>query len=316
MEQYVDEFHEMISGCKNITLISHINPDADTIGTVLGMYAWLKEQGRQVEVVNASEDIALHLDYIPYFSKIKKKIDFEDSLVISCDCGSVDRLGFDVAGRDIINIDHHTSNEQFATLNIVDAKAVCSSQVAYELIRHIAPISRDSAVGFYAALISDTLNFTTANMHNGIFELASELVRLGADIVEATTNMTLRRSLASIRILSIALDSIELLVDGRIATMRLTRDDIYRAGASMSDIDGLVDYARSLVTVSIALIFVEYPDGIKVSIRSKGIDITGLANHFGGGGHQLAGGFCTKKTDIQTLSVKVLEEIKIRGLII
>jgi len=315
MERYADEFANLIDRYRNITIVSHINPDADTIGTALGLYAWLKEQSKQVEVVNASEDIALHLDYIPYFSKIKRRIDFQESLIISCDCGSIDRLGFDVSGRDIINIDHHASNEQFGMLNIVDSKAVCTSEVMYGLLRHIAPISKDSAIGFYAALISDTLNFTTANMHIGIFELAAELVTLGADIVEASTNMTLRRSLASVRILAIALDSIELSDDGKVAVMKLSEDDMLRAGAKMSDVDGLVDYARSLATVKIGLIFVEEAGRIKVSIRSKDIKISELANEFGGGGHHLAGGFSINGIGIETLSAKVLAEIKHRGLI-
>lgn len=316
MKQYAIEFINILKRYKNITVVSHINPDADTIGTALGLYTWLREQGFQVEVVNLSADIPIRLDYIANFSKIKNRIDFDNSLIISCDCASIDRVGFDMNGRDIVNIDHHMSNTGFGILNIVNDKAVCTSEVAYNLIKEIYPISKDTAVGFYAALISDTQNFTTTNVSGGTFRLASEFVRLGADVEKANKNITLRRSLAYIRILSLALDSIELRYDAKVAIMKITQADMHKTGAKISDTDGLIDYAKSLTTVDIALFFMEQKDAIKVSMRSKDIDISEFSSSFGGGGHRLAGGFSIKGADIETLSIKVLDEIKKRGLII
>ena len=308
-------FMELISSCKNVTILSHVNPDPDAIGTALGVYAWLKAQGIQVEVVNVTKDIPVYLDFLPYFSKIKRKIDFEDSLIISCDCGSIDRLGFDVSGRDIINIDHHVTNTQFGILNIVDASAVSSSELAYELLHQIKPISKDTATAFYTALISDTRNFTTSNMHKGVFTIASELVELGADCVHISRQMINRRSLASLRILGIAMDSMELHFNAKIAMMMIHQEDLQHSGAKISDLDGVVDYAKSLATVEVALMFVERKDDIKTSIRSKGVDISGLARYFGGGGHSMASGFESKEIGIEELSVKVLREIKNRRLI-
>ncbi|HIP62399.1 MAG TPA: bifunctional oligoribonuclease/PAP phosphatase NrnA [Sulfurovum sp.] len=315
LQQSAKTFTELISSCKNVTILSHVNPDPDAIGTALGVYAWLKAQGIQVEVVNVTKDIPVYLDFLPFFSKIKRKIDFEDSLIISCDCGSIDRLGFDVSGRDIINIDHHVTNTQFGILNIVDANAVSSSEVAYELLHQIKPISKDTATAFCTALISDTRNFTTSNMHKGIFTIASELVELGADCVYISRQMINRRSLASLRILGIAMDSMELHFNAKIAIMMIHQEDLQRSGAKISDLDGIVDYAKSLATVEIALMFVERQDDVKTSIRSKGVDISGLASYFGGGGHSMAGGFESKEIDIEELSVKVLREIENRRLI-
>ncbi len=312
----MQEFREIIKSYKNITVVSHINPDPDAIGTSLGVYAWLKEQGIQVEVVNMTKDIPIFLDFLPFFSKIKNKIDFEDSLIISCDCGSIDRLGFDVEGRDIINIDHHLTNTEYGILNIVEANAVSSSEVAYKLLKQIGTVSKDSATAFYAALISDTRNFTTNNMHKGIFTIASELVELGANCVEIPKQMINRRSLASLRILGIALESLELHVDGKISILKICQDYLHSSGAKISDLEGIVDYAKSLATVEIAIMFVETPSGVKVSLRSKGIDISGLSSYFGGGGHSVAGGFESKDIKIEEMSSKVLMEIKNRGLII
>ena len=206
----VDAFAVLLRKHRKISILSHVNPDPDAIGTALGVYTWLREQGYQVEVVNASEDIPRFLDFLPYFSKIKQKLDFDDSLIITCDCGSVDRVGMVIEGRDIVNIDHHATNTDFGTLNIVDSHAVASAEVAYQLLKALHPVSQESAVAFYAALVSDTRNFTTNAMHQGVLLLASELVELGVDIAMVSQQMLHRRSLASLRILGIAINSLQL----------------------------------------------------------------------------------------------------------
>ncbi len=309
-------FQSLLKKHRQITILSHINPDPDAIGTALGIYSWLKEQKYQVEVVNFSEDIPQFLDFLPHFSKIKRKIDFDDSLIIACDCGSIDRLGFDVEGRTIINIDHHASNKEFGQLNIVNIEAVSSSEVAYQLLKNLYPISQESAIAFYAALVSDTRNFTTNTMHQGIFALASEMVALGVDITEVSQKMLHRRSLASLRILGIALRSLELREDAQIAILMISQEDIKHTGAKMSDLDGVVDYAKSLATVEVALMLVEREDEVKVSIRSKRVDIGAIASAFGGGGHKSAGGFEVRGITLKQLADKVIAEIKQRGLIV
>ncbi len=315
IEQEAKAFQALLAKYPKITVLSHINPDPDAIGTALGVYSWLKEQQYTVEVVNATEDIPLFLDFLPSFSKIKRKMDFEDSLIISCDCGSVDRLGFSVEGREIVNIDHHATNKQFGLLNIVDKEAVASSEVAYRLLKTLHPVSRESAISFYAALISDTRNFTTNNMHRSTFDLASELTSLGVDIAEVSRKMLHRRSLASLRILGVALHSLVLREDAQVALLTISQEDLKRTGAKLSDLDGVVDYAKSLATVEIALMLVEREQGIKVSLRSKRVDISTLALSFGGGGHAVAGGFEREGDTVEILSQLLLDEIKKKGLL-
>jgi phosphoesterase RecJ-like protein len=309
------DFQALLQKHRQITVLSHINPDPDAIGTALGVYSWLKEQNYQAEVVNFSEDIPHFLDFLPYFSKIKRKMDFEDSLIITCDCGSIDRVGFVTKERTIINIDHHLTNQQFGLLNIVDPRAVSSSQVAYALLKSLSPISQQSATAFYAALVSDTRNFTTSNMHQGIFDLASELVSLGVDMIEVSQKMLHRRSLASLRGLGVALGSLDLREDAQIAILTMSREDMHKTGARISDLDGVVDYAKSLTTVEVAVMLQERENGIKVSLRSKTVDISGVTTFFGGGGHSAAGGFEIKDIALDQLSSRIVEEIKKRGLI-
>ncbi len=310
------EFEALLADHNAVTVLSHVNPDPDAIGTALGIYLWLKEQGKRVEVANMTVDVPRHLDFLPGFSKIKSKIDFEDSLIIACDSGSLDRLEFDLSGRTIVNIDHHPTNTRFGRLNVVNEDAVSSSEVAYHLLTEIHSLSSQSATAFYAALVSDTRNFTTGNMHRGIFDLAATLVDRGVNIPHVTAQMLHRRSLASLRILGVAIDSLELVRDARVAVMTVRRDDRIKWGARGSDLDGIVDYARSLVTVQVAMMLVERQEDIKVSLRSKGVDVSRIARHFGGGGHRAAAGFEIRGMDSATLTAAVLDIIDQEELLI
>jgi len=311
-----EAFAALLAEHDTVTILSHIQPDADAIGTALGVYHWLKEQGKRVEVVNASSPMPLHLDFLPGYTKVKQHIDYNDGLVITCDCGSFDRLGFDLEGRTIVNIDHHITNTRFGTLNLVDTDAVASAQIAYGLLKDLHPISSQSAVAFYAALVSDTRNFTTGNMHAGIFALARELVACGVNVPDVTRQMLHRRSLASLRILGSAIASLELVRNGRVAVMTLPREEQLRWGAETSDMDGIVDYARSLVTVRLAILLVEHEDHIKVSLRSKGADVSRIARHFGGGGHREAAGFETAEgVSFEMIRSQLLEQIDRTGVV-
>jgi len=315
MREVSDSFVELIDSSSSITVLSHINPDADAIGTSLALYTWLKQRGYRVEIANKSTDIPRNLKYLPNYKKIKNKIDYTDSLIISCDCGSIDRLGFEVDGRDIINIDHHETNTSFGRLNIVTATAVSTTEVLFNLLHPLGGITSDISTALYAGLISDSRNFTTSNMPSDIFLLANSLVEVGADPVSISNQMINSRSLASIRVLSLALSSLELSSSGKLAMMIVSREDLEKSGAIYSDLDGVVDYAKSLHTVKIGFLLIEREDDIKVSIRSKNIDISSLASHFGGGGHRYAGGFSIRDTTVDKLQELIVDEIKSKGLL-
>jgi phosphoesterase RecJ-like protein len=310
-----ERFLQLLGDHSAVTVLSHIHPDADALGTALGIYLLLKREGYRVEIANATPQLPRHLDFLEGFGRIKRKIDYDDSLVISCDCGSLDRLGFDLQGRRIVNIDHHPSNTLFGTLNLVRPEAVSSSEVAYRFLEPLFEIPGSSAESFYAALISDTRYFTTANVSEESFEVARELIALGVEPGRVAQAMLQRRSLASLRVLGRALESLQLYLEGQVAVMTVTREDLEATGARYEDLDGIVDYARSLVTVEVAILVVERPDSRKVSLRSKGADVMRIARAFGGGGHTVAAGFETETLQTRELIDRLLERIKEEGVV-
>lgn len=311
----VKKAKHLIENASGITILSHINPDPDALGTALGIYALLRQdKNKKIEVVNASKELPRFLDFLPYFNHIKHKMDYNESLVISCDCGNTDRLGFDVGGRDILNIDHHSSNTHYGNVNIIIPEYASSSQVAYEIFKSYRTITPEAATCFYAALLSDTRYFTTSSVNHKVFETASGLIKAGACAADISSHFTQRRPLASLRILQRALDSLTLYQNATIACMTITQNEISASGATMPDMEGVVDYAKSLATVEIAICAIQTEDGIRISLRSKNADVSKIALAFGGGGHKLAAGFTLKQGGLQQAVNIILEKIKKLGL--
>lgn len=311
-----DEVKKKIESAPSITILSHLNPDADTLGTALGIYTLLSKDKRlKVEIANASTELPLYLDFLPNFKRIKHHIDYTDSVIISCDCGSVDRLGFDLEGRDIINIDHHQSNTHYGSINVVVPEYASASQVAFALFKALYPVKGDAATCFYTALISDTRFFTTTSVNEEVFSVAQELVQAGALPYEIARHFTQRRPLSSLRILQRALSSLSLYHDAEIATLMVTKEDIKASGATVPDMEGVVDYARSLATVEIAIFAMELENGIRISLRSKTADVSKVALAFGGGGHKVAAGFMLAQSGLQESIDTILKKIEELGII-
>jgi len=310
------EIKKKIENAKAITILSHLNPDVDALGTALGIYALLHNNTQaKTEVVNASKDLPKNLDFLPNFKKIKHQMDYTDSLIIACDCGSIDRLGFDLIHRDIINIDHHESNTEYGSINVVLSQCASSSQVAFKLFKNFVTINAEAATCFYAALLSDTRYFTTSSVNKEVFSIAQSLIESGANPSNIAYHITQKRALSSLRILEKALASLSLHNDAKIATLKVSQADIIATGATISDMDGVVDYAKSLVTVEIAVFAIELEDGIRISIRSKGKDISKVAIAFGGGGHKVAAGFTLRQSELQESIDTILLKIKELGLL-
>lgn len=310
-----DEVRKKIAEAESITILSHINPDADALGTALGIYQLLScnHKGKKIEVVNASKVLPRYLDFLPHYKKIKHKMDYKEGLVITCDSGSPDRLGFDVSGRELINIDHHQSNTNYGTVNIVLPKLASSSQAAYVLFKELYRIDRSAATCFYTALLSDTRYFTTSSVTAEVLDVAKAFVVAGADPAFVAQNLTQRKPLSAFRILQRALASLSLHHEARVASLYVTKEDIAASGATVPDMDGIVEYARELATVEIACFVMELEEGLRISLRSKSVDVSKVAKAFGGGGHKVAAGFTVSYAEgvtIDQMIGSILEKIE------
>jgi len=303
-----DEFKELLESHKAVTVVSHIRPDGDSIGSALALFNSLKLSGKQVEIACADSDLPLKLDFLEGFGKYKKKIDYKDSLVVTLDCADITRVGFDLTRRDIVNIDHHKSNTNFGALNIVEIE-VSTTAVLYKLLKSGFEINKNVAEALYAGLLTDSQNFTTTLVDVDTFKISSELLEYNLEPSYIAQMLNRRQSLSHIRLIARAIDSLRLYKNGKIALMVISQEDLKATGAKISDINGIIDYGISLTTVQIAILISDIKELVKVSLRSKDIDVSKIAIAFNGGGHKNVAGFETKNRDINSLKEKILKFI-------
>jgi len=305
-----EEVWKLIDESHYITLISHINPDGDTLGSALSFYPTLKKMGKNVSLVNITKEIAHKYDFLPNFKKIKNTFPSKCELLISFDCGSFDRLGIEKGDFKIINIDHHKSNTFYGDINIVDETKASCTLVAYEILEQNHTITKDEAICIYTGLAEDTGFFTHSNTDQLAFESASKLISKGVNPTNISQNLKMRNSLAKTRLTALFINSIELLNDATIAVGTISQEDLKKTGALKNDSDHLVDILRNLATVELAIMILEEKDGtFKISLRSKKyLDVSTIAQFFGGGGHKRASGFESAEQETETIIKKIIEK--------
>jgi len=225
-------------------------------------------------------------------------------VAIILDCGSLNRIGGELAARihpkrALVNIDHHRSNDHFGTHNLVDADACATAELVFDLMEYggIA-VGRDRAVCLYTAILTDTGCFKYTNTTAEAHRIAARLIDEGVhpDRIAELVYEVIPYQRA--KLFSMALGTLRLSPDGKIAWISVTRGMHERTGTGSADTEGFVDYVRSLRDIEVAILFRETENGdTKVSLRSKvgakhasPVDVDQIAAMFGGGGHQAAAG--------------------------
>jgi phosphoesterase RecJ-like protein len=296
---------EKIEKAEHITLTAHINPDGDALGSQLALYHILKKTGKKATVFNATKPLPQYLDFLPGFDKITDKFPKNSDLVISCDCGSFDRLGIEEKPSFLINIDHHISNTGYGDINLVEPDYASTSLVIYDILKaNGIDITKESAVCIYTAMVTDTGSFQYESVNDRVFECAAEMVRCGVKPDYVSKMLFQRDRLSRLRLLAKAYDTIEMCCDGKAAFVEVTNEMLEMTGAIKEDTDSIVNSVRAIASVEVSCMLREEKDGIKVSLRSKNYaDVSKVAQKYGGGGHIRAAG-ATLKNEFDFAKVK------------
>ncbi len=276
---------------------SHLNPDGDAVGSLVGLGLLLKDLGKDVLLYNFDGVPDLYR-FLPGADLVKKELrrfDFEGAIVL--DSGDAERVG--PLSQQIleiplvINIDHHLFEEPWGDLRWIDVSAAAVGEMLHRLAGLIPiSISPEAALNFYTALMTDTLSFRHSNTTPRSLTVASELVELGADPALAARKVYSYGAPGRIRLLARVLDTLELAAEGRIGFLYVDQADFEATGTTPADLDGFVEYARGVEGVAVAALVRQEKEGHKLSLRSTGlVDVARLAAGFGGGGHRLAAGF-------------------------
>ncbi len=303
---------ELIEKSRYILIITHVNPDPDSIGSALALSNLFHENKIKHKVFNVSSDLPQSLDFIPRFEKISDQLPAFFDLAISVDCGTYKRLGFELdSSIPLINFDHHKSNNNFGVVNIVDPQKSSTAELVFEFFKHNGLyLTKDSATALYVGIYDDTLAFSLGRCDETTFEKINFLVECGASPSEIANKLLRRDSLAKYRIIPKVLDSLELYKEGEVASIIAKEEWFKQTGAHNRDCEDALDMVMSIAVVKVA-IFVRISNGIsRVSLRSKGqIDVSKIAGKFDGGGHFNASGCTIEILDVEKVKEIVLKEI-------
>lgn len=307
-----------IQSYQEICIISHINPDGDSLGSLLSLglaLSQLKENGLTLAL---ADEIPLSYKFLPQVDLIQ---DIDNTkyynLLITLDCADKYRTGLDDTflknnvGK-IINIDHHISNTIFGDFNLVDTKSSSTGEIVYKLLTNMKLlITKDIATCIYVALSTDTGSFKYDNTSSKTHLVASELIDVGIDTDWINTELYQSRSLEKTQLLIESLQTMELFDNNRIGIAILTKDMFINTNAKIHDADSIVEFICDIKSVKVACILKEFDNNIiKVSLRSKyDIDVAQIAMIFGGGGHSKASG-CTIYENIEKAKFLILDTIK------
>lgn len=275
-------------------LTSHSRPDGDAIGSVLGALYLLEAMGKTATVAMA-DPVPITFASLPGSERIRRAQPLEQAdVALVMECDSVARTGFDhLQARLVVNIDHHRSGTEFADVNWIEPDAPAVGAMLFDLAAASgAPMSPALATCLYAAILTDTVHFTSASTTAGTFAIAERLIHLGANAAEVAEAVYHSYRPARLWILGAALR--RLCIDGPIAWSAITCEEIDSVGAETEDCEGVVNYVVGVEGVRAGVFLRELGDGhFRVSLRSKGaVDVASIAEAFGGGGHQHASG-CT-----------------------
>ena len=307
---------QALSEARYVLIITHINPDADTICSALAISNLLFEQGIKHKVFNVSKKLPPNVDFLNRFDKIVHQLPKSYDLIISLDCGDKKRFGFELQ-EDIklINIDHHASNDDYGDINIVDENAASTAELVYKLFRvNGLNISKASAESIYCGIYDDSLGLATMRCSKSTFEAVADLVGCGVDVGYVSDMLIRRDSLAKYRLLPKVLDSLELHFEGKVALIYLKNEWLKISGAASHEAEEALDMVLKIAVSDIAVFLRESKTKIRVSLRSKnGVDVSTIAMKLGGGGHKMAAG-CTLETDsIDAAKEIILNEIENKG---
>jgi bifunctional oligoribonuclease and PAP phosphatase NrnA len=311
----LDRVLQEIRARRRFVVTSHARPDGDGIGSALACGQILRVMGKEADVVMHDgvpriyqnlpfADLAIQADAVP------TNLSSNDAVIL-LECDSIRRAALEGLEKCfLINIDHHASGRNFAHLNWIDSTVMATAELVYRLARlACVPVDRDIATCLYTGLMTDTGSFMFEGTNEHTFTVARELVLAGADPALCARHIYFGHSTAKMRLLGAALSNLRR--DGALAWIWITQEEIQRFGAREEDCEGLVNYALSIADVQVAIFFRELPDGrYRVSIRSKGeVNVSAVAEHFGGGGHKCASG-CSVDGPLDAAVSRITERLR------
>ena len=317
LEREFKKLEEIITTGKSFFLAGHLNPDGDTLGSMLAISSVLRRLGKKVFLFS-SDPVPANLSFLPHAASINvgrlpPKKRFDAAILLEC---STPQRGGDLssvlerAGK-VVNIDHHKTSQHYGDVNIVESRSSSTAEIVYRLFYGMnVHITKAEAACLYVGIVTDTGRFHFPATSPRTLEVASRLLETGFEFSKINDLLYATKSCQALKVLGRALESLELLFSGRAAVITLKLSDFKDFDASPEHTENVINYGMMVPGVQLAVLFREEDGRTSVTFRSRGrADVSLLASVFGGGGHKNASG-CKMKAGMEEARKKVLAEIQ------
>ncbi|MEW6401458.1 MAG: DHH family phosphoesterase [Chloroflexota bacterium] len=284
---------EKLAAANHIVIASHVRPDGDAVGSLLGLGLALQNAGKSVQMVLV-DGVPGSFKHLEGSGQVRKEPNGNHDLFITVDCADFRRVGkvFENFGKPDINIDHHVTNEKFGAINLIEAEEVATSAI---LTNHLPEwgleITKPVAAALLTGIVTDTLGFRTSNTTPESLRQAATLMEIGVDMPDLYMRALVKKTFPAAKYWGAGLSSLE--SRNGIVWGTLTLADRKSAGYGGNDDADLINMISAIDNNKVGMVFVEQGDNhVKVSWRAleSGVDVSPVAKHFKGGGHAAAAG--------------------------
>lgn len=305
---------ELLKSKDNILILTHINPDGDTLGSGFALLRALRNMGKRARLINA--------DPIPEkFAYLYEGIGdeaFTEEFIVSVDVAERKLLGSlcdEYADRVDLAVDHHESSRTFAKETYCESDSASCCEIIYLLLEAMGTdITKEIADCIYTGMSTDTGCFKYSNVTVRTHEIAARLIKAGADHSRINVRMFETKTMGDFMLQKMCLDTLEVYGGGKVAVITVTKDMLAQCGVDKSALDAIKPITRQIEGVEIGITVKEEKDGkTGISVRTgEGYDASAICAHFGGGGHVRAAG-CeikgTVKEAAEMMKKYIIEEV-------
>lgn len=299
-DQEIQKIRALIDKNRKFLIIPHRSPDGDTIGAALAMFQLLSNMGKSVKI-SCYDEAPEEFNFMPNIRELKKgEPEFNFDAYFILDAGATHLTGFNEShpelfdkSLEVVNIDHHKSNDFYGKYNIVDSSAASTTMVLYEMFKKLNfEIDRYMATCLLTGIYTDTGSFMHSNTTAEVMHVAGRLLAKGANLRTISKEIFNTTKISTMRLWGRVLKNIQKTPEG--ITMSIVKQkDFDDTCADYSEMTGVVDYINSVPDSEYSVILTEKEGKVKGSLRTldEDVDVAKIASQFGGGGHTKAAGF-------------------------
>ena len=325
LNESINKAIEVFHNAKQISITTHMNPDADALGSALSLYIYGKSLNKNIKIINYSETPS-NLKFLPNCDEIITFSENEIDFIINSDAIFIVDLNDSSRTKSMeefilkssatkVMIDHHINPKQFCDIYVIDTDASSTGELIWDFFSNIDnfELNKSIAENIYAAIMADTGSFrfqrTTPKVHN----IIAKMIENGADPTYIYENIYNSNSLSATKLLGKALCSMDVYFDGKVCIMKIPREFLLETNSKDEDIENFVEKTLSIQGVKLGILMAEISNKneIRISLRSKeDISAREFALLYGGGGHFYASGARMYKIGIDDAFQKIMLDLE------